>query len=232
MSPANVEFVLTHNPEISVDKVEVNPNSVEPVKYEESIDKCEIRKRYGLPLDVPVFIYGGNLGKPQGVSFLLEVLERNKERKDCYFLIVGNGTEYIRIKEWFGKCNVSNAQLLAGLPKQEYDQLVSSCDVGLIFLDPRFTIPNYPSRLLAYLESKMPVLAATDVNTDIGQIACDNGFGAWCESGDVNAFNRIMEIFFDEKLVRQMGEKGYEYLLENYTVSKTYEIIMQHLNKG
>ena len=35
----------------------------------------------------------------------------------------------------------------------------------------RFTIPNYPSRLLSYLEYKKPVLCATDMATDIGSIA-------------------------------------------------------------
>ena len=42
------------------------------------------------------------------------------------------------------------------IPKEDYDQLAKACDVGLIFLDYRFTIPNYPSRLLPYLKEKKP----------------------------------------------------------------------------
>lgn len=37
------------------------------------------------------------------------------------------------------------------------------------------------ANLLFYLENKMPILAATDVNTDIGRIADDNEFGYWRE---------------------------------------------------
>jgi hypothetical protein len=58
--------------------------------------------------------------------------------------------------------------LIAGLPKNDYDKLLAACDVGLIFLNKNFTIPNYPSRLLSYLEMKIPVIAATDPNSDIG----------------------------------------------------------------
>ena len=54
--------------------------------------------------------------------------------------------------------------------REEYDNLVQICDVGLIFLNARFTIPNFPSRLLSYTEIGKPVLAATDENTDIGKI--------------------------------------------------------------
>ena len=100
--------------------------------------------------------------------------------------------------------------------------------MGLIFLDHRFTIPNYPSRLLSYLENKMPVLCATDPNTDMGRIAEENGYGYWCESNSVGDFtNRIDMILKSD--VKAMGEKGYEFLKDNYLVENTYNAIMKHL---
>lgn len=65
-------------------------------------------------------------------------------------------------------------------------------------MDHRFTIPNFPSRVLSYMQAKIPVLACTDSNTDIGKIIEEAGFGSWCESNDVNGFvecvNKIMQI--------------------------------------
>ena len=115
-----------------------------------------------------------------------------------------------------------------GLPKAEYDELVSTCDVGLIFLDHRFTIPNYPSRLLSYLENKMPVLCATDPNTDMGKIAEENGYGMWCESNSVDAFTAILDQMLKSDR-KTMGEKGYRFLKENYLVEHTYNAIVSHL---
>lgn len=114
-----------------------------------------------------------------------------------------------------------------GLPKADYDHLVKACDAGLIFLDHRFTIPNYPSRLLSYLENKMPVLCATDSNCDMGLIAEENGYGYWCDSNSVEAFTAILVkmIHSDRKA---MGEKGYEFLYKNYLVQNTYDAIMRH----
>ena len=84
---------------------------------------------------------------------------------------MGNGTEYAKLQAWYEANQGQNVTVMQRLPKEDYDNLVRSCDVGLIFLDQRFTIPNYPSRLLSYLENKMPIIAATDVNTDIGTIS-------------------------------------------------------------
>ena len=118
---------------------------------------------------------------------------------------------------------------MQSLPKSDYDLLVKSCDVGLIFLDHRFTIPNYPSRLLSYLENKMPVLCATDVNTDIGKIAEENGYGYWCESVKPENFTTLVDkmLASDRKA---MGEKGFEFLKNNYLVEHTYNAIMAHFN--
>lgn len=238
MSPANVEFVLKHNPEVSPDKVEVAPNSVElvnpysddehEVELKEANERYYIRSKYDLPKDRPVFIYGGNLGKPQGIPFLIECLKANANRQDCYIVVVGSGTEFDRLKAWYDETHPGSVKLMSGLPKSDYDEFVRTCDVGLIFLDHRFTIPNFPSRLLSYLEYKMPVLCATDPNCDMGRIAEENGFGYWCESNSVDAFTSILDqmVQADRKA---MGEKGYEFLKNNYLVEHTYNAIMKHL---
>ena len=231
MSLANVEYVLAHNAEVSAERVEVAPNSVElNDNHNDNANLKAVREKYGLPVDKPVFIYGGNLGKPQGIPFLIDCLEANSKRADCHFLVIGTGTELPRLSQWYEEKHLKNVTVMKGLPKAEYDELVRSCDVGLIFLDHRFTIPNFPSRLLSYLENKMPVLCATDPNTDMGRMAEENGFGFWCESNSVEAFTAMLErmIHADRK---SMGEKGYQFLMANYTVENTYGAIMKHFGE-
>ncbi len=233
MSPANVEYVLKHNPEIEASHVEVAPNSIELVekKLEDGQEKAEryhIRKKYDLPTDRPVFIYGGNLGKPQGVDYLIRCLDALKGRNDCFFVVVGNGTEYKKLEEWYnGIKGYKNVKLLNRLDRSDYDMLVCSSDVGLIFLDYRFSIPNYPSRLLNYQESKLPIICATDVNTDIGRIAEENGYGYWCEGVNPENFIALVDKMLKSDR-KAMGEKGYQFLKENYLVEHTYNAIMKH----
>lgn len=230
MSPANVDYLLRHNRKVKVEKVEICPNSIEVIPAEQALDSKEaLLQKLNIPTDKVLFIYGGNLGRPQGVDFLVEVLAANEKKSDSYFVLVGNGTEYTKIKLWFETNIPHNACLLPSLPKKEYDALVRICDVGLIFLDKRFTIPNFPSRLLSYLENKMPVLMATDKNTDIGKIAKANDFGLWTESGNIENYMEMVDFMTANKeRIKIMGENGCEYLKENYTVSCSYDIIMKH----
>ena len=231
MSPANVVYLKKHNPYYPKSRVEVAPNSIEMIDDNSfcDIDKREIRLKYGLPTDKPIFIYGGNLGKPQGIEFLIKCLDANKTRKDCFFLVVGNGTDYSKLSFWYENNVHKNVMLLSYLPKADYQLLVKSCDVGLIFLDHRFTIPNYPSRLLSYLECRMPVICATDINTDVGSIAEKNGYGFWCESVKVEDFSALVDKMLASD-IKDMGERGYNYLKENYSVLNTYSIIVSHIS--
>lgn len=235
MSPANVKFVLEHNDFIDVSRVEVAPNSieietVEKNQQEAALERTAIRQKYNLPQDKPIFIYGGNLGKPQGIPFLIQCLDSLKNRSDIHFVIAGDGTEYGKIQSWMGTAKPQNVSLFKRLPKDDYEMLARNCDVGLIFLDYRFTIPNYPSRLLSYLSAKMPVIAATDPNTDIGKIAEENGYGYWCESNDVAAFCDCIDKILASDC-NAMGEVGYKFLLENYQVKNTYNAVIKHVEE-
>ena len=228
MSPANVEYVLKHNPSVDRAKVEVAPNSYDVPAAYDAVDKESIRKKYNLPTGRPVFLYGGNMGKPQGIPFLVECMKAVKDRKDCHFLLVGDGTEYTKLESFVAENQPKSISVFRRLPKADYDALAAACDVGLIFLDYRFSIPNYPSRLLPYLIGKKPILAATDPNCDTGLIAEANGYGFYCPSNSVEEFVKAVDKILASD-IKQMGENGYQFFLNNYTTEHTYNAIINHL---
>lgn len=226
MSQANVNYVIKHNPEVDSSVVEICPNCVEVIDKSVAWDKrISIRQKYAIPLNKKVFIYGGNLGKPQGISFLIECLKSQEKNEEAFFLIVGSGTEYSKLEKYISECNPINVKLMQCLPKEDYDTMVGACDVGMIFLDHRFTIPNFPSRLLSYMQAKIPVLACTDPNTDIGRIIEEAGFGCWCKSNDVGKFDKCVKNLMN---IEQVADKEWTYLNQHYSTEKGYQIIMKH----
>ncbi|CAM1373817.1 glycosyltransferase family 4 protein [Tenacibaculum xiamenense] len=230
MSQANKNFILTHNPNVSPEKVEVNPNSIFPIEMEEiEEERISLKKVYGLPLNKKIFVYGGNLGKPQGIDFLLETIETTK-REDVFFLIIGSGTEYNRIKKWFESTHPKNAMLMKGLPKEQYEKLLRACDVGMLFLHKDFTIPNFPSRLLSYLQIKLPVLAATDPNTDVGSIIESAGCGYWTISGNQESMHTTIDKFCkDSKKYMEMKENAWRLLVKEFHVRHSFQLIKNRL---
>lgn len=229
MSYANVKYILKNNTNIKNDRVEVCPNSIEPVDMRIDSDvKSNIRNKYGIPNDKKVLVYGGNLGRPQGLGFLMDCIRSQVENENIYFLIVGDGTEYKQLEDFVTNEKTGNVKLMKRLPKDDYDKMIAACDVGLIFLDHRFTIPNFPSRILAYMQAALPVLAATDTSTDIGKVITDGEFGFWCESNDISGFSEIIKKIDTSDLLK-LGENGRKYLEKYYTAENAYAIIANRL---
>lgn len=227
MSPANVEYVKQHNPEIDSSKLEVCPNCIDVQELSVSIEeKLLIRKKYNLPLDKKIFVYGGNLGKPQGIDFLIECLKSQLDNQEIYFLIVGNGTEFNKLNMFIMNEGAKNVKLMESLPKDEYDRMIASCDVGMIFLDYRFSIPNFPSRLLSYMQASIPVLACTDINSDVGKVIVDGEFGWWCESCKEEKFDKLIKKILTQDDWSHFSASSRGYLIKEYNVKRNYEIII------
>ncbi len=227
MSEANVQYVLKHNPEVDPKKVEVCPNSIEIIdKSVDEATRTAIRKKFGVPLDKKVFIYGGNLGKPQDIPFIIECMKAVRSIGEAFFLIVGDGSEYRILEGYVRSAQQANLMLMQRLPKEDYDTLVAACDVGLIFLDHRFTIPNFPSRLLGYMQAKLPVLAVTDPNTDVGKVIQEGGFGWWCESSDAEGFKRKIIAVLNGLSSGEMDrDSEWKHLNQYYSTESAYRII-------
>ena len=232
MSEGNTQFLLANNEFIDKDKVEVNPNSI---KINDSIiisnsEKEKIRSQFGINDSDLLLLYGGNLGAPQGIDFLLQLINELDREANISLLIIGSGTEYKKIEQYLLSNKIKKTQLISYLPKEEYAKIERSVDVGLIFLDSRFTIPNIPSRMLGYLQAGLPVLAATDSQTDLKEIISINDFGKWSLHGDIPTFFENIAIMKDKKIRAEMSQNGINYLKKNCDVVNSYELIMAHFS--
>lgn len=229
MSPANVNYLIKNNPYLDSTRVEECPNSIRPktIAVTEEV-KHKIREKYGIPEKATFFLYGGNLGKPQGIDSLIECINSTNKRKDVFFLIVGSGTEVKTIEAALNENHITNAKLLDFMEKNEYEQLANCADVGLVFLNKNFTIPNFPSRILSYMQASIPILAVTDTATDLGTIMQSGNFGKWAACGDIDTYLKCIGDLSNQKIRAEMGYKARKYLEANYTANRGYQIIIKH----
>lgn len=224
MSEGNRQYISCHS-NISLNKISIFPNT----KKIHEIHKRDIliREKYKIPLNKTIFVFGGNMGKPQGIKFLIDAIRKAQKINGAYFVLVGRGTEKEFVKKQLSDC--SNVTIIDNLPREEYEKLISNCDVGIVSLDYRFTIPNYPSRILSYMEYGMPVLAATDKNTDFRDfVEKDAKCGKWCYSNSVNDFfNNVEELTLNSVERKCLGDNGKKYLYKYLQVDKSVELLEQ-----
>lgn len=235
MSLGNIKYIKEHNPYLDESKLELFPNTV---KITENIilsnnEKLKIREKYGISKDDIVAVYGGNFGKPQGLDFLINVIEQYKNDKKIKFLLIGKGTEKQKIYNLIGEKKLKNVLMYDYIPREDYEKILKACDIGLIFLDKRFTIPNYPSKTLSYFECSLPIMAAIDKSTDYGKDLEKIGAGYWVENGDIEAYKIKMNFLIENQSLREnMGKKGRKHLEKFLNVTQSVKKIESLEKRG
>lgn len=226
MSQANVDYVIAHTKGLVSSKVHINPNSINPAPVKEIgiRERNEIRSQFGIPADKICFIYGGTLGPGQDINNVVECL-RLCEHLDCHFMVVGRGLQQEVIKKYIESEKPRNVSFADWIPKEQYEVLLRACDVGLIFLRYNSNTPSFPSRLLSYMEARLPIVSCVSSVTDLNEVVEAGKFGWGSYSNSPESFFEAVEKCLLSDL-NQYKMNSRCYLEENYTVSKSYDIIM------
>ena len=221
MSEGNMDYLKEKEPWIKEGVIEYFPNTVK-VKGDRGTVLLSSRHLR--------FMFGGNMGKPQGIDFLLEGILRASgipELKDISFDFIGDGTESRRIEEFIEKNGLKNLTYRRGVDRDTYEEILQGSDVGIISLSEKFTIPNYPSRILSYMQLAKPVLAVTDTVTDMKDLILEKAScGYWTPSGDMDGFiETLKKIVSEREALQQKGMNGRKYLEEHFSVKLSANIL-------
>jgi glycosyltransferase involved in cell wall biosynthesis len=220
MSEANIEYLKEHNPEIPNKKLEYFPNTValhETAPYTPSPGG-------GLKI-----VFGGNMGRPQDIGGLLKGIEECGKQSDLdnvFFYFVGDGTESHLIEEYIERKKPINLTYRHQLTRPEYEKLLANADAGMISLSADFTIPNFPSRLLSYMQMSKPVFAVLDEATDMDECIAEAGCGISVKAGDAASFvEGVRRLKDDKEKLPAMGANGRRYLERYFNVGVTADIL-------
>lgn len=228
MSEANMVYIRKHSG-VPQDKTVLFPNT-KSISFPPGTSGDDIRNKYGIPQDKTVFVFGGNVGIPQSPDYIISCAKMLLQEPEAFFLVVGRGSHAEYVKK--AMKTESRFMVLGNLERTAYEELLSSCDVGLIFLDSRFTIPNFPSRILSYMNFSIPVIAATDGVSDINTLIQKANCGMWCSSEDVGAFYAHAKTLLHSPELREtLGKNGYRYFKANLTVRNSVELLTRYMQK-
>jgi len=227
MSEANKKYILSGYKYLNREKVEICPNTIDSIKIKE-YSKKDLRKTLKLPLNKKVLIYGGNFGKPQNVDFIVNILIDNEKNDNIHYVMIGAGTEFYKIQD--RKKQLKNTTILSYMSKNKYLEYLKASDVGLIFLDDRFSIPNFPSRMLDYMNYSLPIFACTDSNTDIGEVLSEGDFGCSVRENNLALYSSSLNRLIKTQDLIKMGQNSKKFLEEKYCTSLAYNQIINSIN--
>lgn len=170
-----------------------------------------------------VVVYTGALGTPNYVLSLIESIAVLRQRGDHRIaaLIVGRGEESAQIRQEIAMRGLSDrVAAFDQIPKREIPALLSACQIGYLSLrpEPLFRFGVSPNKLFDYMLARLPVLFAIRAGND-PVAECGAGFST--SPGDIPAVADALAAFADlpESARKDMGARGYEYVMQNHGYS-------------
>jgi glycosyltransferase involved in cell wall biosynthesis len=174
MTELNSQYLVLNNYKVK-DKVFISPNSINPYKIKLNLTRSDL----GLPADKIIVTFVGNLGLPQNPIFIRKLIDLSPP--SILFLVIGDGSliaPLINIE--IHKLRFINKIL----SQDEIDQYLINSDYGLVVLSAMFKIPNFPSKILSYLNANIPLLAFTNEFNDLKYLITNGEIvGHWQNSG-------------------------------------------------
>lgn len=150
-------------------------------------DRAAIRRRYALPADVPIAVFGGQLVEGRGFEQMLAAADAAlMAASDLHFLFVGEGRLAPLVRERASR--QANVLYRPSLTRGEYLELLGACDVGMVATVPGVTSFSIPSKTIDYLRAGLPIIAAVEHGNDFIEILHRYGVGSAVPFGDAGAF--------------------------------------------
>ena len=228
MSPFNVDLIQRNYKLDNPKKIQLLPNWGRIEDYQEPSE--EVKKRYGLENKFMI-IYGGNMGKPQNLPLFLKLAKGKQHLQDVLFFFIGSGTERETLREIVKSEQIKNVRIENAIPHEDYQHVLRCASLGIITLSTTQFFANCPSKAVTYWQNKIPVLASLDHVTDFGTYYVDRGkCGLWSYADDYETLSANFDrLYYDSVLRKKMGENGHRFFLDNYTVDKAYNNIINSI---
>lgn len=233
MTKRNIQFLADNYDYRSLEKVIKLPIWA-ALKPAPDVNKHEIRKTFGLPQERVLAVYGGAMSIVQDLSNLLALAE-NSKHLNVTFVMIGSGTERAKlIEETKARGLEDTVKFLEAVPRVEYEKLLRACDIGLIFLSHKLTVPSFPSKSLDYFKLSLPVLAGLDSFTDFGPtLEHEANAGFFAQADQTCQLVQLLEnLVNDEALRLRLGANGRQFYEAEFDVELAKNKIVSIINNG
>lgn len=189
--PGNADYLRRNYPVAPGARVVCSPIWADPTMPELD-EREEVRRRYGLPLDRPIAVFGGQFSEGRGIEQMIEaarIAEQAGAR--TLYLFIGDGRLRPIIEHAASRC--ANIRVEPPVSRSDYLSLVGACDVGMVATVKQFTSWAFPSKTIDYLRAGIPVVTAVEPGSDYPALLQPYAVSENVECGDAAGFQAAVE---------------------------------------
>ena len=166
--------------------------------------------------------YMGTIGLANALEYLLIAARRLQRYKNIHFVIVGSGSEKENLISRFGK--LQNVTFLNPVPRSQVQSVLACFDVCYIGWKKK-KIYKYgisANKIFDYMYAGKPILHSYSGKGDLIKLA-NCGITVEAENPIAIAEGILKLHNLPREKLKEMGQKGRKYVLENFTYQKLAE---------
>ncbi len=231
MTPRNLQYFRQAYPNVKTPKLVITPiwgRSSKPLP-----DKKALRKKFNLPANKVIAVFGGTLSAGRGIPELLELVrECQKDNSQAFFIIIGDGPLRADVEAYIKEHNLTNIICPRRLERNIYQNFIAACDIGIVSTTSNMKlIAPFPSKSIDYFRNQLPILASVETTTDYGEILEQEICGGLASvSGDLKKFkSNLMRLVESESLRNELASNGKLYFEKNLLAEKIASQIVNQL---
>jgi colanic acid biosynthesis glycosyl transferase WcaI len=226
VTPAFQEHLMRHW-RVPAEKIAVVENGVETDLFAPAPSAANNALRQELGAEGKfkfIVCYIGTMGMAHGLETLLDAAQQLQlQNSTAQFLLVGEGAEKERIKILAQSRGLTNLRFLDQQPREKIPAFISASDACLVLLKKTEVFKTViPTKMLEFMSCARPVILGVDGQAR--QIIEDAGAGIFIEPENAEALvNAISRLSANRELGLALGQKGREYILQNFSREHTAE---------
>ncbi|MFA5275714.1 MAG: glycosyltransferase family 4 protein [Candidatus Omnitrophota bacterium] len=178
-----------------------------------------------------VFLFTGVIGPSQGLDFILKVAQKVSDVPEIIFLIIGEGTEKIRLRKAASESKLNNVIFGDYVSLQEYPALVKEMDVGLVCLSILNKTPVIPGKIIGFMAASLPVVAFINKESDAHYLIqkAKAGYSSYSDDS-LKAAEIIKNIYSQRAGLALYANNGYQYVRDNFSKEVCIGKIDKYIN--
>lgn len=168
--------------------------------------------------------YAGNIGLTQGLEIITKAAKELRENEEIHFLIVGGGAKYSWLDKEIRENGIRNIALLPYQPRSKVPSIYAAADICIIPLIGDTAKTTIPSKIYTVMAAGRPALVSVDSDSELAWIVERAGCGWVVKPDSVEALvEGILRAYEQKSKLKEMGEKGREFVEVEYSIESVVE---------
>lgn len=223
MSPANERFLAAYHRGLAARIVHIPPWAATSTAGAPPVEAN--------PNDGFTAVFGGQLVKGRGVDTLLDAAHELERRGvPAKIVIAGAGTDAASLHAKAKELGLRSVEFVGSLPRDEYRALLRRSQAGIAVTVAGVTPPSFPSKIIEYCASGLPVIACVEQSSDAGSYLERHGVGVSVSAGDHMALADAIAGLVDEHVsgtLAARGERARELFLAELSADRAADAIVR-----